>query len=95
MVSPNNARATLGTVIADLKNDPQKWTVSLQSPARGGQVDAVRGMLELLWHGQSHRHGTPDPVAPLSVTKEQAEAAVHLAIAIVNFLSAGAIVRTA
>jgi len=91
VVSPNNTKATLGTVIADIRNDPTKWVVDLHGSSATEQVEAVRGMLELLWKGQSDRHGTPDPNAPLSVSQEQAEAAIHLAIALVRWFGGGVV----
>jgi len=91
VVSPNNAKATLGTVIGDLRNSPDKWKVALHGPTPGEQVPAVTAMLELLWKGQSDRHGSPDPAAPLSVSLEHAEAAMHLALPLVQFFTAGVV----
>jgi hypothetical protein len=91
VVSPNNAKATLGTVIGELRSAPDKWTVALHSPSPDHQVPAVTGMLELLWRGQGDRHGTPDLAVPLSVTQEQAETAVHLALPLVQFFTAGVV----
>ena len=93
IISPANDRATLGTVIADIRNAPDKWEVTLHSTTPEGQLPVIQGMLELLWNGQSDRHGTPDPNAPLSVTQEQAEAALHLALTLVQFFTAGAVRR--
>lgn len=94
IVSPANHRATLGTVIADLRNDPTKWVVSLRSPSPDEQVPAVRGMLELLWKGHLARHGTPDPSAPLDVSQGDAEAALHLALTLVQWFTSGVITTT-
>lgn len=90
-VSPANHRATLGTVIADLRNDPTKWAVSLHSPNPDEQVPAVRGMLELLWKGHLARHGTPDSSAPLDVSQGDAEAALHLALTLVQWFTSGVV----
>jgi len=94
IVSPANDRATLGTVIADIRNDPTKWVVSLHSPNPEEQIPAVRGMLELLWKGQTDRHGTPDPSAPLDVSQGDAEAALHLALTLVQWFTSGVITTT-
>jgi hypothetical protein len=91
IVSPTNARATLGTVIAELRGRPDQWTVELASSGPDGPVGIIRGMLELLWQGQIDRHGTPDETAPLSVNQGQAEAAFHLALTLVQFFTAGVI----
>ena len=48
-------------------------------------------MLDLVWKGQRDRHGDPDPHAPLSVTQEQAEAAVQLAVTVVQWFTAGVV----
>jgi len=93
VVSPANDRATLGTVIADIRNDPTKWTIDLHSPTPTDQMPQVQGMLELLWKGQSNRDGTPDADAPLSVTQEQAEAALHLAMTLVQWFTSGVVTR--
>jgi hypothetical protein len=89
VVSPNNPKATLGTVIGELRAAPDRWTVAMFSPTPEDLVPTVTMMLELLWKGQRDRHGTPDPATPLSVTLEQAEAAVHLALPLIQFFTAG------
>jgi hypothetical protein len=88
VVSPKNAKATLGTVIADMRNAPQKRTVVL-NPAKGDPVQHVIGMMELLWTAQIDRHGTADESVPLSVTREEAEAAVHLALTLTHWFQIG------
>jgi hypothetical protein len=91
VVIPRNTRGTLGTVITALRDDPTKWHVSLHSPTPDEQVPSVRGMLELLWKGQSDRHGTPDSNTPLDVTQADAEAALHLALTLVQWFTAGVV----
>jgi hypothetical protein len=93
VVSPDNGRTTLGTIIHDMRTKPDKWTVGLKHHTPGGQVSAVVGMLDLLWSGQSDRHGDPDPAAPLEVTQDEAEAALHLALTLVHWFSRGVVMR--
>ena len=90
VVSPNNSKATLGTVIGEMKATPNKWAVAFQ-PSKGDPVQHVIGMLELLWHSQLDRHGTADESVPLSVSKEEAEAAVHLALTLVHWFQSGTV----
>jgi hypothetical protein len=92
VVCPANPRATLGRVIKDLKAKPGKWAVNLKHPDPERQVETVADMLDLIWKGQSDRHGDPDPDAPISVTQEQAEAAVHLAVTVVQWFNTRAVI---
>jgi hypothetical protein len=85
IVSPSNDRATLGTMIADLKNAPAKWRVALGAQESFDSVSAFRSMVELLWKAQHDRHGTDDETAPLDIDQAAAEAAVHLAVTIVQW----------
>ncbi|MFG3423690.1 hypothetical protein [Micromonospora sp. NPDC048063] len=81
--------ATLGTVIGELgKNAPHKWELML--PGKDGQpseVGPIVSMMEALWHAQLSRHGG----APKSrrQNQDEAEAAVHLAVLLVQWLSTG------
>ncbi|GII26503.1 hypothetical protein [Planosporangium mesophilum] len=84
-----NGKATLGTVIGELgKNASHKWELAL--PDKDGDPQSVEhlvGMMQLLWQGQVSRHGG----APKSRRQGQpeAEAAVHLAALLVQWLSVG------
>lgn len=83
IVLPSNDRATLGTMIAALRDKPEKWEVTL------GSVEEVRRMMELIWTNQLDRHGTDDESVPLNVSLEQADVAVHLALALVRLFAGG------
>lgn len=91
VVSPNNERTTLGTVIRDMRAAPAKWRVGLQHHTPGQQVPAVIEMLDLLWAGQTGRHGDADETKPLDVTQEQAEAAAQLAVLLVGWFRTGVV----
>ncbi|WP_433611051.1 hypothetical protein ACQP2P_43165 [Dactylosporangium sp. CA-139114] len=88
-------KATLGTVIGELRNNSgHKWELLLPgSDGRPQEVDQLVGMMELLWHGQVSRHGG----GPKSrrQTQGEAEAAVHLATLLVQWLSAGFLIPKA
>ncbi len=91
VVSPKNSSATLGTIIKNLANAPNKWDLWLAPPPPFDKMDAVLKMLGLLWKSQFDRHGTPDDSVPLTVSKEEAETGLHLATTLVHWFSSGAI----
>lgn len=92
LVSPSNSRATLGTLINQIR-DQKTWSLPMlreQDDARSG--DVVLNMMRLLWNGQHDRHGG-QPTAPGDVTFEEAQVAVSLAVNIVQLFSAGLVGR--
>ncbi len=92
VISPDNRRTTLGTMIRDFRAKPEKWNVPLGgTPERGREV--LLNMMEGVWHGQSDRHGTPDDNAPLAVTPYEAEAALHTAVTLVHLFTSGLVSR--
>jgi hypothetical protein len=93
VVSPSDATATLGKTIGALRADPQQWDLVLQ-PAKGESIDALLAMMDLLWTAQHDRHGKPDTEAPLNVSLEEAQAAVHLAVTLVQWFTSGSVRRT-
>jgi len=94
VVSPKNPNATLGTVIAEMRNAPQNFPVGLFTKDPAAQTQAFIGELALLWQGQlRHGDGNPDPLTPIDVSQEEAEAALHLAIQLVKWFRDGTIRR--
>jgi hypothetical protein len=89
IVSPENNRATLGTVIRDMKAKPEKWVVRLDNSS----TEQVIAMCELLWKGQTDRHGSDDPEVPLNVSQEEADSAFYIALALVRLFASGAVTR--
>ncbi|TFB59638.1 hypothetical protein [Cryobacterium sp. Sr3] len=85
IVSPKNVRATLGTMIRDMKAQ-QDWTVELP----GNEAGALVVMAEALWTGQESRHGGNGYRHP---TQLEAETAVTLAVALVQLFASGAVGR--
>lgn len=79
IVSPDNQLATLGTIIADLKAKPEKWTVSID----GFEVADLTRMCEIVWKGQTDRHAP----ARREVEAKDARAAVFLAVSLVGLFS--------
>lgn len=92
LVEPNNAHATLGTVLRTLRDQQATWTVPLTNN-RGEALGtgSVLALMELLWGGQSDRHGGAGPTRP--VGQEAAEVAVHAAVTLVQWFGSGAVRR--
>ena len=57
LVCPTNTRATLGTVVRDLRGGPRKWRFILVDRDGADTIDPLLGMLDRLWTGQVSRHG--------------------------------------
>lgn len=85
VVAPNNSRATLGTMIRDMKAQ-KDWELNLPS----ADADVPVKMAEALWIGQESRHGGNGYRKP---TQAEAEAAVLLAVPLVQWFSSGALAR--
>lgn len=87
VVSPRNAKATLGTVLKQLE-DQRDWTLPMarQHPDAGSGAVLV-SMLRMLWHGQHDRHGG-QPSAPGDVSQAEAQVAVLLGVTLVDWFSA-------
>jgi hypothetical protein len=87
LVEPNNTRATLGTMLGHLRSHPGQFCLDL--PAPGISITPVIGMMTALWEGLTSRHGSQTPTRP--ETREEARAAVHLAVLLVQWFSSGMI----
>jgi hypothetical protein len=92
LVCPRNNRATLGTVISDLRNQVAQWELSIENTSTGqpSEIDSIIQMLDLLWKGQSRHAGNPNS---RQQTQAEAEAAVHMAAALTQWLTAGVLHR--
>lgn len=91
VVQPNNAKATLGTMLGEIKNARHKFSAAIPSPA-GDPIAAAEAMMRALWDGQTSRHGAQTTTVP--ETLEAARAGVHLAAALVQWFVSGAVIRT-
>jgi hypothetical protein len=69
IILPKDNLATMGLMIAALRDKPEKWTTTL------GRVDDIRAQMEAVHRGQLDRHGTDDESVPLNVSPEEADAA--------------------
>ncbi|MGA5376007.1 hypothetical protein ACPCSD_33945 [Streptomyces griseoincarnatus] len=91
VVQPNNAKATLGTMLGEIKNARHKFSAAIPSPA-GDPIAPAEAMMRALWDGQTSRHGAQTTTVP--ETLEAARAGVHLAAALVQWFVSGAVIRT-
>ena len=85
IVSPDNDRATLGTIIGNIRAKPPKYQVRLQTKTAEKDVCRIVDMMELLWESQ-RRHGTDDRSRE---TVEEARDAVAIATSLVHLAQQG------
>jgi len=89
VVSPKNAKATLGTMARDIETQGN-WALELIENPNHPTNDVVAKMVRSLWEGQESRHGGNGYRKP---TQGEAEAAVLLAVPLVQWFSSGAVKR--
>jgi hypothetical protein len=89
IIEPTNSKATLGTMIRHMRANPANFTMKLPDP--GKPITPVLEMTAALWGGQTSRHGGQQPTR--IETLEEARAAVHLAVVLVQWFSAGVVQR--
>ncbi|MEU3201419.1 hypothetical protein [Streptomyces sp. NPDC006996] len=92
VIEPNNAKATLGTMLGVLRNSPQKFVTAIPSANGTDDIALVADMMRRLWQGQTSRHGSQNPTR--LETQQEAEMAVHLAVTLVHWFAAGLVYRT-
>lgn len=90
VVQPHHAKATLGTMLGEIKNARHKFTVAIPTPGPD-PISPVEAMMRMLWEGQTSRHGGQTPTPP--ETLDAARMAVHLAVPLVQWFAAGAVHR--
>lgn len=83
IVSPNNAKTTLGTIIRDMNAKPSKWVTDSEADV---DVTKVITTMDLVWQGH-YRHG--DDTAPIDMTRPGAVMVVQLAAVLVGWFRAG------
>lgn len=92
VVLPNDALATLGKVLGEMRAHPQKWTVTAPASSTAmPNAQLVIVMMDAVWTGQAGRHGDPNLPTPPTQTQEEAKAAVHLAVTLVEWFTSGAV----
>lgn len=91
IIEPNNARVTLGTMIGQQRNAPNRYETTLPGPGGNGGIEVLRNMMDLIWTGQTSRHGAQ--TVTREEKQEEAEMAVHLAVVLVHWFTSGAVRR--
>lgn len=84
--------ATLGTVLGELGNSKHLWELVLRDKdGNHRDITALTVMMETLWQAQTSRHGG----GPKSGRQDpaEAEAGLHLAVLIVQWLTSGVLRR--
>jgi hypothetical protein len=89
LVCPKNAKATLGTVIADLNSQISKWQLTLRGPNDDGSIAPLVAMLRLVWPNPDRHQGNHHR----SPSLEEAQAIVHVTVTIVQWARSGALAR--
>ena len=91
VVQRNHTGATLGTVLGQLKTDGD-WSLAMTRDHKDYPPSNVLvGMAQMLWTGQNDRHAGQPGYTPS--TQAEAEAAVLLAVPLVQLFSSGAVAR--
>lgn len=93
VVSSNNAKATLGTVLAQLENQKDWHLPMTREDPRALTGDVVIALIRMIWFGQHDRHGG-QPSAPGNVSFDEAKVALSVAVTLVDWFSAGLARRT-
>jgi hypothetical protein len=82
VILPNEPTATLGKINAAIRAKPTKWQTT-----PGTSMEVIVGMSDGIWTNHL-RHGT-DPRPRTDHTPEEADVALHVAIALVRLFAAG------
>ncbi|GAA0802103.1 hypothetical protein Sya03_05610 [Spirilliplanes yamanashiensis] len=91
VVQPNHAKATLGTMLGELKNARHRFVADVGQPGTSVGLETVISMAEALWTGQTSRHGGQYPT--LMEDLSQARAALHLATTLVTWFASHVVRR--
>ncbi len=92
LYASTDPRATLGAVIRELDSNGANYSMAiLDNQAVPAKVDTVVSLMKLLWHGHRDRHPGGQTSAPITV--EAAQAAIHIAVLLVQLLSTDAVTR--
>jgi len=92
VISPNDGSATLGRMIGQLRAGPDRFRSAFDHEGFSG-IAYVIATLDLLWKGEHDRHGTDDVDTEIYVDQSAAEAAVHLAVTLVEWFRSGVVSR--
>jgi hypothetical protein len=91
LVVPTVSHPTLGDVIRELDQHSGDWRLALVDRNDRGDVEPLIAIMRRLWQGHRSRHaGGP---SSRQQTQLEAEAAVHLAVLLVQWLTSGVLSR--
>jgi len=90
IVEPTNAElGTLGTTVKKLRNDAN-WSLNMRKEHKSETTaQVVLALMQSLWTGEERHAGATHTLN----TKEEAEAAIFLAVPLVQWFSSGAVQR--
>ncbi|MGP3684636.1 hypothetical protein ACTVZO_07970 [Streptomyces sp. IBSNAI002] len=91
LIEPNNTKATLGSMLGEIRNGPQRFTTAIAAAGAGDDILLIADMMRRLWQGQTSRHGSQNGTR--LETQQEAEMAVHLASTLVQWFAVGLIHR--
>jgi uncharacterized protein YqgV (UPF0045/DUF77 family) len=83
-ITPNDNKATLGTMLGELRSNIGRWKTSINDKSVDQGITVVKDIMQHIWDGQTDRHGTANTIAP---SQEAAEQAILYAVVICNFFN--------
>ncbi len=97
-IIPDDPAPSLGKAIPALRDAPKgKYATVFPETTLDGKpqdpLEAVWKLMQLVWKSELDRHTPADESVPLSVTQEQAEAALHAAVTLVQWFQRGFVRR--
>ena len=92
VITPNNMKATLGTMLNDFEAQSKagKFSVGFNDNDAVATLSLAHNLMQRLWRSQTDRHATGDYKNPSQL---EAESAVYMAITICQMFSSGLIAR--
>jgi hypothetical protein len=92
VVTPRDTSATLGKVLQVMRDQGDWVTPVTREHPRASSSEVLVGMMQMLWTGQSDRHGGGEAQS-VPVTQDAAETAVLLAVPLVQWFTGGLVRR--
>lgn len=84
-------KATLGTMLPYLRQHQEEFSLVIAGRDHQRHMGRLIGCLELLWYGETDRHGSREPTRAVSL--DEASMAVHLAVMLVQWFTSDAVRR--
>lgn len=90
--TPNDSRPTLGKEVSHIKHTVHRWTVAGLDAKERQSGETLLNMLQTLWHNHE-RHVGKGGTAPQPASQSEAEAALFLAMTLVQWFQRGLAVK--